>query len=76
MSQTLSGSAVAMTHWLTTVAISDQWGQDRAYKRGRGLGFFSFWQGRGLCKTCPNGTESTGMNFTGNFRRGDRFFPS
>ncbi|MGH0130039.1 UNVERIFIED_CONTAM: hypothetical protein FKN15_072947 [Acipenser sinensis] len=27
---------------------------------------------RGLCKTRPNGTESTGMNFTGNFGRGDR----
>ncbi|MGH0123366.1 UNVERIFIED_CONTAM: hypothetical protein FKN15_028457 [Acipenser sinensis] len=29
--------------------------------------------GRGLFKTRPNGTESTGMNFNGNFGRGDRY---
>ncbi|MGH0182932.1 UNVERIFIED_CONTAM: hypothetical protein FKN15_011617 [Acipenser sinensis] len=32
------------------------------------LGF----RGRGLCKTRPNGIESTGMNFPGNFGRRDR----
>ncbi|MGH0175647.1 UNVERIFIED_CONTAM: hypothetical protein FKN15_070992 [Acipenser sinensis] len=44
-SQTQSGSAVAITHWLTAVALADQWGRDGAYKRGRGPGFCSFWQG-------------------------------
>ncbi|MGH0151665.1 UNVERIFIED_CONTAM: hypothetical protein FKN15_020570 [Acipenser sinensis] len=41
-SQTRSGSAVAVTHWLTAIALADQWGRDGAYKRGRGPGFCSF----------------------------------
>ncbi|MGH0165967.1 UNVERIFIED_CONTAM: hypothetical protein FKN15_049935 [Acipenser sinensis] len=43
-SQTRSGSAVATTHWLTAVALADQWGRDGAYKRGHGPGFCSFLQ--------------------------------
>ncbi|MGH0144581.1 UNVERIFIED_CONTAM: hypothetical protein FKN15_052321 [Acipenser sinensis] len=43
-SQTRSGSAVAITHWLTVVALADQWRRDGEYKRGLGPGFCSFWQ--------------------------------
>ena len=60
---------MAITHWLTAVALADQWGRDGAYKRGRGPGFCSFWQGTVRERERERETETENTNTNTELKR-------